>query len=75
MKLLLLGTPQDARGFALAGVEARVCGCAAELEKALQEAERAPAAMVAVSAAVAELAPSAVRAYPGALIVLPRTPP
>jgi vacuolar-type H+-ATPase subunit F/Vma7 len=76
MKVLLLGTARDLRGFALAGLEGRACDGAAELEEALAEATRAEVGLVALSAEVAALSPAAVKACAATrpLIVLPEGP-
>lgn len=76
MKVLLLGTPSDLRGFALAGLEGRPCTRAAELEEELAKARRGDVALIALSAEVAALSPAAVKASAAAqpLIVLPEDP-
>lgn len=76
MKVLLLGTRRDLRGFALAGLEGRACKGAAELEEALAEASQGEVALVALSAELAALSPAAVKACAAArpLIVLPEGP-
>jgi vacuolar-type H+-ATPase subunit F/Vma7 len=78
MRVLVLGTPDDTLGFALAGATARAPKTAREVEAALAQAgeERPPFGLVLVSEPVAALAPRAVRAFcrrPGAppLLVLP----
>jgi vacuolar-type H+-ATPase subunit F/Vma7 len=78
MRALLVGDVDDARGFALAGVETRVAVEAREVERALAEAARAepPVGLVIVSAGAAALAPRTVaalaaRGEPPAVVVLP----
>ena len=76
MRVLVLGTPDDARGFALAGALARAPGSRRELDVLLSRAAEERVGLVLVSAEVAALSPRAVRAFaerPGAppLLVLP----
>jgi vacuolar-type H+-ATPase subunit F/Vma7 len=79
MRVLVLGTPDDTLGFALAGATARAPQSARELEALLAQAseERPPVGLVLVSEPIAALAPRAVRVFrerPGAppLLVLPQ---
>ena len=67
MKIVVLGDPDDVRGFALAGAYGRACGDPGELETALAEAVGPEAAVgiVVLSASVAALAPAAVAAARG----------
>ncbi len=73
----LLGTEHDVRGFALAGVEGRVCRTASEtVDAAAALRARSDVALILVSRNVARLAPSEVAALEGvdgppALLVLP----
>lgn len=73
----LLGTEQEVRGFALAGVEGRACGTAGEVaEAAAALHSRSDVALILVSRAVARLAPDQIAKLEGvtgppALIVLP----
>ncbi len=75
MQAFLLGTADDVRGFALAGVAGRVCATAAEVEEACAHVKaRTDLALVLVSGEVAKLAWPAleqVEASPPALVVLP----
>ena len=78
MKVLLVGTGEDARGFALAGVAVRACETAADAAAALSAARDpdAEVGLVLVTPGVAQRAPEAVRAFlrstpPPALLVLP----
>ncbi len=75
MRVLVLGTPDDALGFGLAGALARAPRNARELSEALGRVgdERPPVGLVLVSAPVAALSPRTVRAFaerPGAVPVL-----
>jgi vacuolar-type H+-ATPase subunit F/Vma7 len=65
MRVLCLGTADDARGFALAGAVARTPADRRALETTLGRAleERPPVGLVLVSAEVAALSPGAVRAF------------
>lgn len=67
MKIIVLGDPDDARGFALAGGHGRSCGDPGQLETALAEAAGPEAAVgiVVLSAPVAALSPVAVAAARG----------
>jgi vacuolar-type H+-ATPase subunit F/Vma7 len=61
MRLVLLGDPDDARGFRLAGVEATVCRTRDDVERAvaaLPEDGDRQIGVVLVSASVYQLAPS-----------------
>lgn len=76
MRVVLLGTVDDVRGFALAGVPGVVVTERRELEAGLRAAADAGAGLVLVSAATAALAPAAVAALAGrdggpAVLVLP----
>jgi vacuolar-type H+-ATPase subunit F/Vma7 len=78
MRVLVLGTIDDARGFGLAGALVRAPRDGRDLEAALARApdERPTVGLVLVSAEVAALSPRAIRAFvdrPGAvpLLVLP----
>jgi vacuolar-type H+-ATPase subunit F/Vma7 len=77
MRALVLGDEDDARGFALAGVEARACRNASELLAALERATSdADVGLIVVAAAVAALDPPAIgraraRAGSALLLVLP----
>ncbi|MGZ6126421.1 MAG: V-type ATP synthase subunit F [Myxococcales bacterium] len=77
MIAVLLGTEQDVRGFALAGVESRACGTAGEVAEAAAALHaRSDVALILVSRNVARLAPDEVARLEGvsgppALIVLP----
>lgn len=80
MRVLVLGSVDDARGFGLAGTAARTPRDRRALEAELAHAgdQRPPVGLVLVSAEVAALSPRAVRAFaetPGAppLLVLPET--
>lgn len=74
----MIGTGEDARGFALAGVALQACDSARDAAVALNAA-RAPGArvgLVLVTPGLAERAPEAIRAFllgepPPALLVLP----
>jgi vacuolar-type H+-ATPase subunit F/Vma7 len=81
MRVLVLGTVDDARGFGLAGALARAPSNRREVEAALARVaeERPPVGLVIVSAEVAALSPRAIRAFaerPGAVpfLVLPGSP-
>jgi vacuolar-type H+-ATPase subunit F/Vma7 len=65
MRVLVLGSRDDARGFALAGAVTRAPRDRRELVAALARVmdERPPVGLVLVSAAIAELAPRAVEAF------------
>jgi vacuolar-type H+-ATPase subunit F/Vma7 len=65
MRVLVLGTADDARGFALAGARAIVPQGRREVAAALARAseEQPPVGLVLVSAEVAALAEDAVRAF------------
>jgi vacuolar-type H+-ATPase subunit F/Vma7 len=65
MRALLLGNEDDARGFGLAGVDARVCRdrAALEAELARLRREQPGVGLLLVSADVAALAPVALRSF------------
>ncbi len=74
--VLVLGSPDEVRGFALAGVEGRTPLDARGLETELQLAVRAGAGLVLVTEAVAKLSPRAIEAAiahpaPPIVVVLP----
>ena len=77
MIAVLLGTEQDVRGFALAGVEGHVCATAGQVAEAAAALHARPeVALVLVSREVASLAPSEIAQLEGvdkppALVVLP----
>ncbi len=76
MKAFLLGTPDDVRGFALAGVSGRACAQASDVEEACAVLRsRSDLALVLVSDEVAELAPELIEQLeanpPPAVVVLP----
>ena len=77
MIAVLLGTAHDVRGFALAGVEGRVCETAGQVAEAASALRgRAGVALVLVSREVARLAPAEIAQLEGvdgppALVVLP----
>jgi len=64
MKIALVGDPDDARGFALAGVRTYVPDSAADARHVLAELARSPSiGLVLISAAVASLVPDVVDAH------------
>ncbi len=64
MRVVVLGTADDARGFALAGTDAELVGDGRALEGALGRLQEERAVgLVIVSAEAAALAPTAVRAF------------
>ncbi len=75
MRALLLGTPDDVRGFALAGVTGLACLDAGDVERAAAAVKaRDDVALVLVSQAVAKLSPQAIASLAGeppAVVVLP----
>ena len=77
MNAVVLGGPDDARGFALAGWPSRACRDAAQLTAALHALRgRAGLALLLVSGDAAALAPGAVEAFRAAapatvVLVLP----
>lgn len=77
MKTYLLGTPEDVRGFALAGIAGTPCTTPEEVEEAAAGLETMQdLALVLVSQEVAQLAPEAVEKIarehgPPAVVVLP----
>jgi vacuolar-type H+-ATPase subunit F/Vma7 len=74
MRALVLGDEDDARGFALAGVEACACRDASALKAALERAgSDADVGLIVVAAGVAELDPQAIesaRARAGSVLLL-----
>ncbi len=73
MKALVLGTPDDVRGFALAGVRGVACENAADVDRAIA-ALPSELALLLVSEPVARLAPEKIAALatqPPAVLVLP----
>jgi vacuolar-type H+-ATPase subunit F/Vma7 len=81
VNILVLGTPDDVRGFALAGVRGRVPRAAGEaaamtrtdVETAVAEADRAGVELMLVSAEVAALAPHALAQARAIVVTLPAT--
>jgi len=75
MKAFLLGTADDVRGFALAGVAGIPCATRDEVERAAAVVKaRGDVALVLVSAEVEKLAPQIVASLAGeppAVVVLP----
>jgi vacuolar-type H+-ATPase subunit F/Vma7 len=71
MKILVLGTPDDVRGFALAGAAGRVPRDAEEVEQAIEEAERDGVELILLSPEIARLAPEAVAASRVLVVILP----
>jgi len=73
----LLGTGQDVRGFALAGLEGQVCESSGELARAAAALRARPeVALILVSRTLARLAPAEIARFqapegPPALVVLP----
>lgn len=75
MKAFLLGTADDVRGFALAGIDGVTCATREEVERAAAELKlRTDVALVLVSREVEKLAPAVITALAGeppAVVVLP----
>ena len=73
----LLGTDQDVRGFALAGVEGHACGTPGEVAEAAAALHARPdIGLILVSREVARLAPSEIARLeavdgPPAVVILP----
>ena len=75
MKAFVLGTPDDIRGFALAGVRGVACESAGDVERAaVQVRSQKDLALLVVSEPVLKLAPEAIAQLatdPPAILVLP----
>lgn len=81
MRIAVVGSPQDVRGFALAGLPGRVAGSAADAAEALatEAGVGSGTALLLVSACVARLVPEALAAVQRreggpAVLVLPEGP-
>ena len=64
MKIEVVGSPEDVRGFALAGLPGRVAERPAEVEAALAGSD---AGLLLISASAARLAPEAIARLEGGL--------
>jgi vacuolar-type H+-ATPase subunit F/Vma7 len=79
VKVVLLGTEEDVRGFRLAGVDGRVCTDRGSLEASIASLRPEPEiGLILFSASVAAAAPSEIDHLRGprrVVLVLPEVPP
>jgi vacuolar-type H+-ATPase subunit F/Vma7 len=71
VKVVVLGTPDDVRGFALAGAAGRVPRDGDDVAQAIAEAERDGVQLILLSPEIARLAPQHVAASRVSIVILP----